>query len=128
MSNVTQAAAVSKGNYGPGKVYPPHPVSTELAEAFCELSDVQQADFFREVARVASEWPETHGVSPEAVSLQWSHVGRVLSRVGYEAGLAVVQEIASMGAHVAAGLAAVSQPAPAGGFVLDGPEVGEEAA
>lgn len=44
----------------------------EIAEAFCELDDEQQAQFFIEAARIAEGWP----TSPRV--LQWYSIGRHL--------------------------------------------------
>ena len=43
----------------------------QLAEAFCELCDEGQAQFFIEVARVSAAWPGGAG-------MQWRNVGRHL--------------------------------------------------
>lgn len=47
---------------------------TQLAEAFCDLNDEQQAQFFIEAARIAREtWEQP------ATFLQWREVGRHLA-------------------------------------------------
>lgn len=44
----------------------------ELAEAFCELGDDDQAQFFIECARIAEGWEQSAG-------MQWSRIGRHLA-------------------------------------------------
>ena len=43
----------------------------QLAEAFCDLDDEQQADFFIEAARIAASWRD-------GAVMQWWYVGRHL--------------------------------------------------
>lgn len=50
------------------------PSVEQLAEAFCELDDERQAQFFIECARIASAWPTKHG----GASYQWYLVGKHL--------------------------------------------------
>jgi hypothetical protein len=45
----------------------------EIAEAFCELDDEQQAQFFIEAARIAEGWPANPRV------MQWYSIGRHLA-------------------------------------------------
>jgi hypothetical protein len=46
---------------------------SELAEAFCEMNDEEQADFFIKVSEYARAWPE-----PGAFSIQLFNIGRHL--------------------------------------------------
>ena len=48
----------------------------EIAEAFCELVDEEQAQVFIEAARIASSWPV--GPGSLGASWQWFTVGRHL--------------------------------------------------
>ena len=62
-----------------------------LAEAFCELDDEKQAQFFIECARIVQTW------EPAAKCMQWYYVGRHLKTCAcstYEA-RDMVKEIAS---------------------------------
>ena len=45
-----------------------------LAEAFCELGDEHQAQFFIECAAIAAEWTDARG-NPSWPSSQWYSVG-----------------------------------------------------
>lgn len=47
------------------------PTARELAEAFCDLNDEDQAQVLIEAAKIASEWPTNNG-------MQWFYVGRHL--------------------------------------------------
>ena len=60
----------------------------QVAEAFCDLDDERQAQFFVEVARLAQEWPKAH--------YQWSLVGNHLRdcECSTEAARDMVREIA----------------------------------
>jgi len=42
----------------------------ELAEAFCELNDEKQADFFIEAAKIAAGWNDS--------GMQWHFIGKHL--------------------------------------------------
>ncbi len=46
----------------------------QLAEAFCDLNDEQQAQFFIEAARIGETWPTKHG----GASVQWYKIGKHL--------------------------------------------------
>ena len=50
----------------------------ELAEAFCELQDEEQAQFFIEAARIAEAWDREKGSL--GASWQWFTVGKHLKR------------------------------------------------
>lgn len=47
----------------------------QLAEAFCDMNDEDQAQFFIEVAALAEKWPDRSG-------MQWILVGRHLRECG----------------------------------------------
>jgi hypothetical protein len=48
------------------------PTPAQIAEAFCEMNDEQQAQFFIEVARIGASWETPGNV------MQWFSVGRHL--------------------------------------------------
>jgi hypothetical protein len=66
--------------------------AVELADAFCEMGDEQQAQFFIEVARIADGWPP--GIMPRG--WQWREVGKHLRNCSCssESARALVREIA----------------------------------
>ena len=54
----------------------------ELAEAFCELQDEDQAQFFIEAARIAEAWNREKGSL--GASWQWFTVGKHLKRCAWK--------------------------------------------
>jgi hypothetical protein len=75
----------------------------QLAEAFCDLSDEQQAQFFIEAAHIAREtWEQP------ATFLQWREVGKHLGSCDCSTDDAreLVRDIAEGMAHAEAGRAA----------------------
>lgn len=60
----------------------------QLAEAWCQMSDDEQAAFFVEVARLAEGWPGGGAI------MQWHYLGRHLRDNAPLAARRIIEEIA----------------------------------